>query len=84
MGRPNKSKKFEVGDCYRVINYNTEKSYDVEIKERSEKWATILINNELKKVRLYPVSNPFSESILMDDFSPIFSYNNLENHSIES
>ena len=80
MSSKNKPKKvFESGFLYRIVNYKTDKHYTLEIKDRKGKWVTILLDGILKEVRVYPVTNPFSESILLDDYSPVYSYNFLTN-----
>jgi very-short-patch-repair endonuclease len=53
------------------------KSCDLEILSRKDTWCTILLDGVKKEVRVYPVSNPLSESILMDGYSPVFSYNTI-------
>ena len=73
-------KLFVAGSKYRVTNYITDRVSEVEILSRKETWCTILLDGVKKEVRVYPVSNPLSESILMDDYSPIFSYNSLNHY----
>lgn len=70
-------KLFVAGSKYRVTNYITDRVSEVEILSRKETWCTILLDGVKKEVRVYPVSNPLSESILMDGYSPVFSYNTI-------
>ena len=70
-------KRFSTGLKYRVINYTTDRPCDLEILSRKETWCTILLDGVKKEVRVYPVSNPLSESILMNGYSPVFSYNTI-------
>ena len=70
-------KRFFTGLKYRVINYTTDRPCDLEILSRKDTWCTILLDGVKKEVRVYPVSNPLSESILMDGYSPVFSYNTI-------
>lgn len=78
MSSENKEKSrvvFSVGSIYRAVNYETDISIDIEILHRKGKWLTILIEGKEMEVRAFPVVNPYSESILLDNYSPIFSYN---------
>lgn len=70
-------KLFVAGSKYRVTNYITDRVSEVEILSRKDTWCTILLDGVKKEVRVYPVSNPLSESILMDGYSPVFSYNTI-------
>lgn len=78
MASENKEKSrvvFSVGSIYRAVNYETDIPIDIEILHRKGKWLTILIEGKEMEVRAFPVVNPYSESILLDNYSPIFSYN---------
>lgn len=69
---------FVVGGVYRIINYEDDKTYDLTILSRKGKWLTILLNSKEMVVRANKVSNPISESILLDNYSPVYSYHNLK------
>jgi hypothetical protein len=71
---------FKVGTHYRTINYVTDKVCEIEIVGRKGSWLTIKLDGVEKNVRTYPVSNPYSESILMNDYSPVFSYQNIKSY----
>ena len=63
---------FVVGGVYHIINYEDDKTYDLTILSRKGKWLTILLNSKEMVVRANKVSNPISESILLDNYSPVF------------
>lgn len=69
---------FVVGGVYHIINYEDDKTYDLTILSRKGKWLTILLNSKEMVVRANKVSNPISESILLDNYSPVYSYHNLK------
>ncbi len=74
------STQFSIGDKFRIIHYENDQYLDLEILSREDKWATVLIGDKQIQVRLYKVTNPFSESILLDGYSPVFSYNPINNN----
>ena len=76
-------KQFAVGDKFHIINYENDQHLDLEILSRNERWATVLLGDKQIQVRLYKVSNPFSESILLDGYSPVFSYNFMNTDDIK-
>ena len=69
---------FVVGGVYRIINYETDKTYDLTVINRKDKWLTILLDSKELVVRANKVVNPVSESILLDNYSPVYSYHNLK------
>lgn len=68
------STKFEVGGKFRIVDYSKDQYLDMEILTRKGNWVTVLIGNKQIQARVYEVKNPFSESILLDGYSPVFSY----------
>lgn len=68
--------KFDVGSRYRIIHYPTDKVYDLRIIDRKDNWVTVSLCGKEKQVRIYSISNPKSESILLDDFSAVYAYRN--------
>lgn len=71
-------KRFVSGQVYKIINYELDKSYDLEILSRKGKWITILLDGVKKEVRAYRILRPQAESILIENFLPIYSYQNDE------
>lgn len=69
--------QFNVGDRYRIVNYEKDQYLDMEILTREDKWVTVQIGDKQVQARVYDVKNPFSESILLDGYSPVFSYNSI-------
>ena len=69
---------FVVGGVYRITNYETDKVYDLTVLSRKDKWLTILLDSKELLVRANKVCNPVSESILLDNYSPVYSYHNLK------
>lgn len=65
---------FEVGQEYKIFNYVSNKMCLLRILDRRDKWLLISLDGIEKEVRATPVSNPLSESILLDDYTPVFSY----------
>lgn len=74
------SAQFNVGEKYRIVDYENDHYLTLEILSRQEKWATVLLGEKEMQVRLYKVTNPLSESILLDGYSPVFSYNSINNN----
>lgn len=70
--------KFVVGGVYRITNYENDKVYDITVLKRKDKWLTILLDSKELVVRAHKVVNPVSESILLDNYSPVYSYHNLK------
>ena len=76
-------KHFEPGQIFRIVDYSSDKSYDMKIISRKGRWVTVLLDGVTMNVRVYPVSNPLSESILLDNYSPVFSYQALQEQDNE-
>ncbi len=72
-------KKFIVGKEYRVMNYETDKCSNISVLEHKGTWVRINIEDRVREVRVYRVNYPPSESILLNGYSPIYSYNALDN-----
>lgn len=78
FGVPMKDKKyFSIGSQYKIYDYEKDFSHILEIKGRKGNWLSIAIDGILSEARVYPVANPLSESILLDGYSPVFSYNEI-------
>ena len=78
------SAQFNVGEKYRIVDYENDHYLTLEILSRQEKWATVLLGEKEMQVRLYKVTNPLSESILLDGYSPVFSYNSINNNDTDN
>ena len=76
-------KQFVPGQTFRIFNYEEDKSYELQILDRKGKWITLLIDGSLLEARAYQVSNPLSESILLDGYSPVFSYQSIQEQDYE-
>lgn len=76
-------KQFVSGQTYRIVNYELDKSYNMQILSRNGNWVTILIDDNIIEARVYPVANPLSESILLDNYSPVFSYQSIQEQDYE-
>ena len=70
--------KFEVGDKFRIVDYSKDQYGELEIVSRNGKWVTVLIGDKQIQARAYEVRNPFSESLLLEGYSPVFSYNSIK------
>lgn len=66
--------RFKEGNSYRIVDYRTLKDYLLVVKKRKKNWLIVDIGGIEREVRVYPVTNPTSESILLNDYSPVFSY----------
>ena len=69
--------RFEVGSKFRIMDYDKDQYQELEILDRDGSWATVQIGDKQTQARIYDVKNPFSESILLDGYSPVFSYNSI-------
>lgn len=82
-GIPMKDKKyFSIGSQYKIYDYEKDFSHILEIKGRKGNWLLITIDGVLREARVYPVVNPLSESILLDGYSPVFSYSEIVQDNI--
>lgn len=68
--------QFHPNTIYRIFNFSTSKFENIKIIDRDEKWVKVELNGKQKTVRVNQITNPKSESILIDDYSPIFAYEN--------
>ena len=70
----NYTKEFSTGAVYRIFNYDENRMETITIVSRKDKWLTVTLNNKTFEVRATQVTNPYAESILIDGYCPVFSY----------
>lgn len=66
--------QFKIGQEYSIMDYNTGRMFRLFIISRDGSFVTFRIGDIERKVKVGLVSQPQSESILIDGYSPVFSY----------
>lgn len=68
------TKEFTPNSSYGIFNYQTDKMEVIKINSRKGVWVNVTLNNRTFDVRVTTITNPKAESLLIDNYCPVYSY----------
>lgn len=81
----NNSRCFQIGREYYITHYPSDRVQKLRVVGRDKNRVSYSIDNgDVHEYRVNKVCYPPSESLLIDDYSAVFSYNYIGNTEIEN